>query len=213
MRNFFRRVPLVDSRSYWTNRYASGGDSGAGSGGYLQERKSQYINRIVADLNLASMLELGCGDGRQLATLKVPRYFGVDVSQDLVTSLQKTYELDSSKEFYLLQDLMGKPLPDRFAEATLSSDVIYHLVEDAVFEAHMTELFRLSSRVVIVYSSNFSTTGSAHVRHRKFTDWIEKNSPDFELVKTSIGDPSFPKVSKRVSSANFYVFERISANI
>ena len=213
MRNIFRRVPLVDSRSYWTNRYASGGDSGAGSGGYLQARKSQYINRLIADFNVASLLELGCGDGRQLSTLKVPRYFGVDVSPALVTSLQIEYELDSSKEFYLLQDLVGEPLPDRFAEATLSSDVIYHLVEDEVFEAHMRELFRLSSQVVIVFSSNFSTSGSAHVRHRKFTDWIERNRPEFRMVKTSIGDSSFPKVSKRVSSADFYVFERISPNI
>lgn len=40
------------------------------------------------------------------------------------------------------------------ADLSLSLDVIYHLVEDEVFETYINTLFKSARRYVIIYSSN-----------------------------------------------------------
>jgi len=56
-------------------------------------------------------------------------------------------------------------------DLAMSLDVIYHLVEDPVFEAYLDTLFTMATRFVIVYSSNVeSGWPNPHVRHRRFTD-------------------------------------------
>ena len=72
------------------------------------------------------------------------------------------------------------------ADLTLSLDVIYHLVEDTVFECYMRTLFDSSKRYVIVYASDTDDNPiheGTHVRHRKFSRWIRENAPNWTLVK------------------------------
>jgi len=63
-------------------------------------------------------------------------------------------------------------------------NVFYHLIEDDVFENYMKTLFAASTKFVIMYTSN--KTGeqwAQHVKHRKFTDWIEINEKKWELLQ------------------------------
>jgi hypothetical protein len=69
--------------------------------------------------------------------------------------------------------------------------VIFHLIEDDLFDAYMRDLFSLSTRFVIVYSSNmpgtlfeerFSQKQAVHVKHRCFTDWVDRHAMGWELV-------------------------------
>lgn len=72
------------SEGYWEERYAGGGTSGSGSYGHLAAFKAEVLNRIVADRGAASVLELGCGDGSQLALASYPTYVGLDVAPTAV---------------------------------------------------------------------------------------------------------------------------------
>ena len=70
------------------------------------------------------------------------------------------------------------------ADLGLSLDVMFHLVEDDVFEAYVRDLFSLSRRFVLVYASDGprdSTIGS--VTDRPFTAHVRATEPGWHLVE------------------------------
>jgi SAM-dependent methyltransferase len=195
------RTAWFDSGDYWDRRYRQGGTSGGGSVGRLAKFKAGVINRFVRDHDVRSVIELGSGDGSQLELAKYPAYVGVDVSKAAVEATRKRFRHDPTKQFH-------SELPaGTSADLSLSLDVIYHLVEDRVFEQYMTTLFDAARRFVIVYSSNKDERGALHVRHRKFTDWIEQNRPRARLVeKIPNCYPEDPADPVETSFADFYIF-------
>ena len=69
------------------------------------------------------------------------------------------------------------------AELALSIDVVFHLVEDAVFASYMHALFAHATRFVLIYSSNTDRNWSSpHVRHRRFTDYVADCRPEWRLL-------------------------------
>src|SRR5690606_4241845 len=68
------------SADYWEQRYARGGNSGAGSYGKLAEFKAEVLNAFVRERQIRSVIDFGCGDGAQLALAEYPSYVGLDVS-------------------------------------------------------------------------------------------------------------------------------------
>lgn len=173
--------PFTSSEDYWKQRYAEGGNSGLGSYHQLAEFKAEILNAFVTREKIESVLELGSGDGNQLRLARYPRYTGYDISSDAIARCSALFAGDPTKEFYLMSD------PDtRTADLAMSLDVVYHLVEDEVFDGYMRRLFSSATRFVVVYASNTDVNPpgqSPHVRHRKFTDWIEVHQPDWELAE------------------------------
>ena len=202
------RSELRDSESssdYWERRYKTGGDSGAGSYGRLAEFKANFLNKFVAEHDIASVIEYGCGDGAQLKLARYARYIGVDVSSQAVQLCRTLFADDTSKRFVH----WNATAPELMADLSLSLDVVYHLVEDSIFDAYMRRLFESACRYVIVYSSNWDQDcASRHVRHRRFTSWVEQNKPDWCLQSTVKN--AYPVNSAdhgQTSCADFYVFE------
>ena len=124
--------PFPGSAPYWERRYVSGGNSGIGSYGKLAEFKARVVNDFVRENNITSIIEYGCGDGNQLRSADYPRYLGFDVSPAAVSKCQQIFAQDPTKQFRLISQYAGET-----AELTLSLDVIYHLVEDDVFDSYM----------------------------------------------------------------------------
>jgi SAM-dependent methyltransferase len=192
------------SAGYWERRYSSGGDSGAGSYGKHARFKAQVLNTFVADHDVSSAIEFGCGDGNQLALARYPRYSGYDVSEQAIARCRQRFTGDAAKIFELLGGYAGER-----ADLALSLDVIYHLVEDAVFLAHMEVLFGAADRYVIIYSSNTEdrqVANLAHVRNRTFTDWVDVHAPAWTLID-HIASPrrKWPR-SRSATLADFFVF-------
>jgi Methyltransferase domain len=186
------------SADYWDRRYRLGSDSGAGSYGLSAARKAAFVNQFVAEHDVRSVIEFGCGDGSQLELAHYPRYLGLDVSPEAVRVCRVRFEHDTTKQFKLVEEYDG----DR-ADLALSLDVIFHLVEDAVFEDYMQRLFDAADRYVIVYSTNTNRStrvDRAHVRHRRFTEWTSARQ-SWRLVH----EPRTNGVRRR---ASFFVFER-----
>lgn len=198
------------SKMYWEDRYVKGGNSGAGSYGRLATFKAEILNSFVEENEIKSVLEFGCGDGNQLTLARYPRYVGFDVSVTAIDLCMKKFERDRTKSFYLIDAYAGQ-----IADLALSLDVIFHLVENDVFEEYMRRLFRAATRFVIIYSSNIDKNDAyqgSHVNHRKFTDWVERNC-DGWFLKTHIPN-KYPGDGNDTenSFADFYIYERTFQN-
>ncbi len=56
-----RRLGMTGSVDYWERNYATGGTSGEGSYGPLADFKARILNSFVAEHDVRSVIELGCG--------------------------------------------------------------------------------------------------------------------------------------------------------
>ncbi|HEY2122850.1 MAG TPA: class I SAM-dependent methyltransferase [Chthoniobacterales bacterium] len=202
-----RRFGFRGSSSYWEDRYRHGGTSGSGSFGRLAEFKAGILNDYVGKKGIQTVIEFGCGDGSQLALARYPRYVGIDVAHGSITTCRSSFAGDKTKSFHLASQI--PPDLGRF-ELVLSLDVIYHLVEDEVFDTYMRSLFAHADRFMAIYSSNkIEPSDAPHVRHRVFTRWIEINEPVWRqsgfVPNIYPHDPARPGDT---SFADFYFFER-----
>lgn len=198
--------PFTTSADYWERRYKEGDNSGPGSYGRLAVFKAKFLNRFVKQHRISSVIEFGCGDGSQLKLARYPKYVGVDVSTKAVDICRAVHANDPSKSFFHTDELP----PDSTADLALSLDVIFHLVEDSVFDAYMRRLFAAARRFVVIYSSNMDQSWpNQHVRHREFTNWVARNEPAWRLDSTVNNRyPYDPEDPENTSFADFYVFWR-----
>jgi hypothetical protein len=202
-----RRLAFPGSGSFWESVYRKGGTSGPGSYGRLAEFKAEVLNDFVARKNVRTVIEFGCGDGAQLRRARYPEYVGVDVARASIDRCTALFAQDATKRFYVADGLsknIGK------FDLALSLDVIYHLVEDSVFDGYMRRLFDASQRYVVIYSSNYDAmTPASHVRHRKFLSWIEQNAPDWQMDSFLANRYPFdPTQLEETSHSDFYFLAR-----
>jgi len=204
------RVVFPGSISYWELRYAAGKTSGPGSYGRLAEFKAEFANSFVNRHNIRSVIEFGCGDGNQLSLAAYPSYIGLDVSRTAIKLCKERFSQDETKSFFLYE-------PDCFvdrhsvfrADLALSLDVVYHLVEDQIFEHYMRHLFAAAEKFVIIYSSDTDQKGKMpHVKHRQFSRWVERNLPEWRLAERVPNKYPFASCSGTESFASFLVYEK-----
>ncbi|MDR0911887.1 MAG: class I SAM-dependent methyltransferase [Methanobrevibacter sp.] len=103
------------------------------------------INNFVNENKINTVMELGHGDGNQLKLASYPNYIGFDVSETAVEKCRKLFDKDNNKTFKLLREYNNEK-----ADLALSLDVIYHLIEDNVYEYYMEKLFNSSNKYVII---------------------------------------------------------------
>jgi len=201
--------PFSTSAEYWKRRYREGGNSGEGSYGRLSAYKAGFLNDFAREHAVATVFELGCGDGNQLSRLDFDRYTGVDISEACLTSCRnvargKGWDFCTPEEF-------DAKYPARSFELGLSLDVIYHLTEDATFHEYLDRLFSRAGRWVLAYSSDMSMQDAEipHVRHREFTKTVAERFPDWRLVEV-FENPlaKDPHARSYGSFARFHLFAR-----
>jgi cyclopropane fatty-acyl-phospholipid synthase-like methyltransferase len=174
------------SASYWETRYARGGNSGSGSYGRQAEYKAAFLNSFVMANDVRTVIEFGCGDGSQLRRAEYPAYLGIDVSPTAIRMCADAFRKDQSKSFFLYcPDAYFDPARFIHGDAALSLDVLFHLVEDEVFESYLRSLFNAADRFVVIYGSDrVARSVAPHVRHRKFTSWVDEHfGIDWELLQ------------------------------
>jgi Methyltransferase domain len=202
-----RRLAFPGSAAYWKSRYLEGETSGSGSYGRLAEFKAEILNELVRANGIHTIFELGCGDGAQLELARYPEYVGVDVASGSVDLCSGRFAGDATKRFYLASEM-----PDDLGtfDLVLSLDVIYHLIEDSVFETYMQLLFARSHRYIAIYSSDYDAAAEAlHVRHRKFTAWIAQHAPEWRSIGTMPNRYPFdPKRPNDTSFSDFHFLAR-----
>lgn len=212
MAGLLSRLTFRGSQDYWETRYAMGKTSGFGSYGVLAEFKAEILNSFVENKDVKTVIEFGCGDGNQLILAKYPSYIGLDVSRTAIRLCRQRFEGDNTKRFFLYH-------PESFvdrrriftAELALSLDVIYHLVEDHLFELYMSHLFSAATRFVIIYSSDSNNNSSSrlpYLKHRKFSEWVTLHVPDWRFCEKIPNKYPFKGNYRTGSFADFFIYEK-----
>ena len=168
------------SEDYWKERYRLGGDSGAGSGGPSARYKADVLNAFVAEHGIRSVIEFGCGDGRQLQLAQYPDYAGYDISAAAIEQCRSLFKYDASKRFGLITEYNGSR-----ADLAMSLDVLFHLVEDSVYHGYLDRLFSAASNHVAIYASDTDLAPKTlpHVRHRPVSRDIADRFSGFERME------------------------------
>lgn len=195
------------SKEYWNQRYITGLNSGPGSYSHLAEFKAKIINDFISKQSIRSVIEFGSGDGNQLGLSNYEKYLGFDVSAAAVAICKEKFKLDNGKCFKLVSEYN-----DECAELALSLDVIFHLVEYEVYEDYMNRLFSSSSKYIIIYSSNSDLNNGEisvptfHVKHRKFSRYVEKNFPNWDLEEKVDNKYVYNGDYESTSFSDFYIY-------
>jgi hypothetical protein len=93
----------------------------------------------------------------------------------------------------------------------ISLDVIYHLIEDTVYDNYMNHLFNLSNKYVVIYAydNDEFDNYAPHVKPRKFSSWVKSNREDFKLIKHIPNKFPYEKSNPETTSfADFYMYEK-----
>ncbi|MDN3725282.1 hypothetical protein QRD02_12915 [Aequorivita sp. SDUM287046] len=196
------------SKIYWENRYVNYRDSGPGSYGRLADFKAEILNSFVKENNIKTVIEYGCGDGNQLSLSNYLKYIGYDVSNKAIAICENRFSNDSTKQFKIISS--ENKIYEK-AELTLSLDVLFHLIEDEVFNEYMQRLFESSTKYVIIYSSNYEAFIAPHVRCREFTKWISANVSENWALQQKIDNryPFDEEDPDNTSFADFYIYKRM----
>ena len=162
----------------------------------------------MRDLGVTSVVELGIGDGNQSSLFEIPFYAGIDVVPQIVARARERFADRPGWTFHEVGNLGPQ---DRRCDMSMSLDVIYHLVEEEVYDRYMRDLMGFADRFVLVYASDHDADARArHVRHRNYGRWIAQSAPDWRLRErfehpypmTGESDPD------QTSFAFFQLYER-----
>lgn len=201
---------MFDSRKYWNDRYKAGGNSGSGSYNNLANFKADIINNFVTNNQIKSIIDYGVGDGNQLKLIdtKNVTYTGLDVSTIIISKCKEIFEHDNTKNFIHLDNVIDF---DFKGELVLSCDVIYHLIEDDIYENYMNTLFAMSTKYVMIYALDNDINHALHVKFRKFSNYIETNLPEWKLIEHIPN--KYPQLklgqnNDKTSPSDFYIYEK-----
>ena len=187
---------------YWDERYRGSAGAGAGSKGNLYAFKLETVQRLVDKYKARSVVDYGCGDGHQLAGLKVKDYLGLDISS---TAIKKAQERGGKVRKY---KVMPCDLSECRRDMAVSLDVIMHL-PDGEFEEYMANLFDLAKKYVLIYAPNRLAERlrlEGHMHFRVYTDWIEANT-DAKVLEHIKNRYPAKEPGPAVSFSEFFLFE------
>lgn len=197
---------FFNSAVYWEKRYKEGGDSGSGAYGILAKFKAKHINDFIKKNNIKNVVELGCGDGANLKLYKFTNYVGYDVSSTIIKANKKKFN-DKNYQFELIKNIDQ----NKKFELSLSLDVLYHLTEKFVFEEYLDTLFNISSKYVIIYSSNFDSYDNinAHVRHRNFEYKVPNSFKLINQIPNDFPSKGIHDPTGKTSVSEFFIYQKI----
>lgn len=196
---------FMGSKRYWEKRYTIGGNSGLGSYGDLAKFKAGIINKFIRENGIFKIIEFGCGDGNQLSLFKIHDYIGLDVAETAIKICRERFKEDKTKRFFLYDPHSFRTENKLEAGLSLSLDVIYHLIEDDIFEFYMKDLFMVSNKFIIIYSSNNNDNlifSALHCKNRRFSEWVKTNLPEWRLIR---------EIKNRYpgeSNSDFYIYRK-----
>jgi hypothetical protein len=202
-----------DSNKYWELRYQTTNikPSGNGSYGKLAEFKSKVINNLISKFQINKIVEFGSGDGNQLGMFKgYQKYIGLDVSKTIVKKCQHVFKNDNTKEFIWLNPNLDINETCGGVDMILSLDVLFHLIEQDIYENYLNNIFTQNAKIVVIYGMNFDDNGNfgPHVKPRTFTKFISEKYPDYKLID-KINQEIKSHNHKKGSAADFFIYKKI----
>lgn len=192
-----------DAAAYWEERYRAGGTSGVGSCGVLAQYKADVVNRFVAEHDVKTVIEFGCGDGTQLGLMNYPQYLGLDVAPSAVALCRAAFRADDTKRFLLYEPGVLRGRGDPGADLTVCLDVLYHIIDDALFAATLDDFFCASRRHAIVYA-NLNAAQPPSVPHIVWRPTLAHLAARRDFLIERVLPQPYPQLS----AANFIFLRR-----
>ena len=192
---------MFNSKKYWNDRHIKTRRTSVTRYNQLSIFKAKIINNFIGSNNIKSIIDYGSGDGNQVKLINTENrlYTGIDVSSFIISKCNMIFKDDPTKTFIHTDD-MDHPDHELDAELVLSSGVLYHLVEDDVYEQYMNRLFRMSNKYVIIYAPNLYHNEAIHVNNREFIEYIFDKFKNFHLIDRIQGEIGCP----------FYIFQKVT---
>lgn len=190
----------MDIVDYWNRRYRMGEGSGAGSRGRAARRKAAYVNGLLEDLGVSSIVDWGCGDGEVLSLLDLTgRYYvGIDGSAEAVRLCLQRFPKLQFIRMDTRQDWLGEMVSVR-AELALSMDVVFHFPNEADLWSYLDYVFTSARRFVLFHATDHDTPQrGSHLKHRQFTTTVQDRYPGWSLQFRP----------DRSDKAGFYLYKR-----
>jgi len=184
--------------NYWNDRYKAGGNSGDGSYGDFAKHKAEIINDYIKKFGVKTISDFGCGDGNQTTLLTgFETYVGYDISSHALYLCNTKFKDNPNVNFCSLITDLPK------AELSISLDVLYHILNENEYIEYLERLFLTSEKYVLAFTSDHERNKpeSAHIFHRKFTDYVKKYHSNFELIETIENTLN--------TSAKFFLYKKI----
>lgn len=196
---------MKNTPEYWDDRYRTGVGAGNGSRGRLYEFKLNTVQNIVDDFGIESVVDVGCGDGTQMMSLRVKKYTGLDISP---TAIDIASRLSGKGRNYFImnEDSTAK---GKIADMAVSLDVVFHLPDDQ-YQAHIDLLFRLAKRYVLIYAPNHSGEGIRLASHMHFHEFVPDIKEKFGLDPILRIEQPYPvegAPANNTSYCEFYLFD------
>ena len=179
---------IFDAHQYWENRYALGGDSGAGSKGEKYAFKRDFINHIVQQYSIKTIVDFGCGDGSQIAEITVNSYYGLDISPSAVARCRERYADRPEFQF----DLITQTTLTRY-DLAISLDVLYHIIDPSLYAAYLHRFFSHSQYSLLYANFSEKESSEPHILHRNHFQEIERLHIPTRLIE-QCPNPTKPSV-------------------
>lgn len=209
-------MPDLTTAGYWERRYRQGGSSGAGSRGETLSQKIGFAHIIHSDVRKEGgrgVLDLGCGDGRfaegfvefSLGEQKdFDGYRAVDISPKALEIAEEFCRLrlpseavDRYMSFELFRpDRPEQPISPGVFGLGLSLEVIFHILEDDIYDLYMSTLFDRCRTVLIQTAADPGPvrTAGSHIVWRDTQKWVQDNRPEalcIHHIPRPFGERSF----------------------
>lgn len=180
----------MNQQQYWNQRYAEGGNSGAGSYGDAMLRK---VDLLAGLPDVRSVIDVGCGDfslGGELTRRKPDAlYLGIDQSEFIVKRNAELYESD--KIHFMREGEVAMPHTD----LVLCLDVLFHISNLGEYYEILAKLRSLWTKYLVVTAYEYDGLQANHI-------WVRKFDPE------RFGKPIIQETIEEDGKMQFYVFER-----
>jgi len=199
----------TSSHQYWADRYLHTNFQNSSGNGRLKFRlsyKAKMLNKIFKTYEITKVADFGCGDGLLASKLKITKYYGIEINSEIVDNLKNKFLGKNEFEFSTKFESQWRNKID----ASISVDVIFHLIEEDVYQKYMNELFFADAKYVVIRAYNHKSQGTgrnSHILHREFLNTIKKYFPNYNLVNVS--SPRRRHIYLSDSDKNqFFVFKK-----
>jgi hypothetical protein len=173
------RRTTFDNRRFWNQRYIEDPDKGSGPGsrGEILRLKSTLIQSVIAEHDIKTILDIGCGDIAPLRELELGHYLGIDIADVVV---EKNKSLKPQWQF-VRADLAGDYCPPA-AELVLCLDVLIHQKKKQSYLAILLKTLSCSEKVALISGYSKKDPGWNVFFHEPIIESVKRLSPQARIT-------------------------------
>lgn len=124
---------------------------------WLWAQKKNKIRKILKDINIKNLVDLGCGDAGMLELVpELVKYHGIDISPTQISYANKTLKVSKRKNARVsLDDILKLKIKDNSFDAALMCDVIEHVLEPQILLKEARRIVKKDGCIIVSVPHEF----------------------------------------------------------